>query len=78
MFKSKFEISEAYTEFWATIINACMISYNLLDDKNDIESFFLYSEFCIQFEKIFSLFQCVKILNYMGLQYCNLYKTDSS
>ena len=74
--KSKFDLSEAYTEFWSTLINSCMISYNLLEDKNDIETFFLYSEFCIQFEKIFSLYQCVKILNYMGLGYSNLYKTD--
>ena len=74
--KSNFDLSEAYTEFWSTIINSCMISYTLLEDKNDIECFFLYSEFCIQFEKIFSLYQCVKILNYMGLHYPNLYKTD--
>jgi len=72
--KSDFEISEAYTEFWATIINTCMISYNLLKKKNDIETFLLYTEFCMQFEKIFSLFQCVKILTYMGLQYTDLYQ----
>ena len=53
-------------KFWATIINSCFISYKLLDGKNDINSFFLFSEFCIQFEKIFSLFQCVKMLNYMA------------
>ena len=75
--KSDFEMSEAYTEFWATIINSCFISYKLLDDKYDINSFFLFSEFCIQFEKIFSLFQCVKILNYMGLRYENLFKNDA-
>ena len=74
--ESTFEISRSYTEFWATIINSCMISYNLLDKKEDKESFLLYSEFCIQFEKIFSLFQCVKILHYMGLKYSNLYKND--
>ena len=72
--ESDFELSEAYTEFWATIINCCRVSYNLLDDMHDEESFYLFTEFCIQFEKLFSLFQCVNILQYMGLRYNNLYK----
>ena len=70
--KSDYEISEAYSEYWATILNSCFISYDILDDKGDYEQFGLYSEFCIQFERIFSLFQLVKILDYMGLRYKDL------
>ena len=70
--KSDYEISEAYAEYWATILNSCFISFDILEDKEDYEKFGLYSEFCIQFERIFSLFQLVKILDYMGLRYKDL------
>jgi hypothetical protein len=73
---SDFEISEAYSEYWATIINSCFISFSLLDDKYDKENFVLFVDFCIQFERIYSLFQMIKILNFMGLNYKNLYSTD--
>lgn len=70
--KSDYEISEAYTEYWATILNGCFISFDILDDKDDYEQFGLYSEFCVQFERIFSMFQLVKILDHMGLCYKDL------
>lgn len=73
---SEFEISEAYSEFWATIIHCCFCSYSLLDSKEDLETYLLFVQFCIQFEKIFSLFQCVKMLNHMGLRYTNLIDDD--
>ena len=75
--KSDFEISESYSEFWATIINSCFISFNLLDDPRDVDNFLLFVDFCIQLERIFSLFQMVKILHYMGLRYENLYKNNA-
>ena len=70
--KSDYEISEAYAEYWATILNSCFVSFDILDDKEDYEQFALYSEFCIQFERIFSMFQLVKVLDYMGLRYKDL------
>ena len=70
--KSEYEISEAYAEYWATILNSCFISFDILDDKEDYEQFGLYSEFCIQFERIFAMFQLVKVLDYMGLRYKDL------
>tara|TARA_B100000900_G_scaffold126708_2_gene107026 strand:- start:13120 stop:14388 length:1269 start_codon:yes stop_codon:yes gene_type:complete len=75
---SDYEITEAYSEYWATILNSCFISYDLLDNENDVEEFILFVEFCIQLERIFSLFQMIKILHYMGLNYSSLYKTDST
>ena len=51
-----FEISEAYSEFWATIIHCCFCSYSLLDSKEDLETYLLFTQFCIQFEKYFLYF----------------------
>ena len=73
---SEFLISETYAEFWANIINCCFCSYSFLKDKSDIDGFILYSEFCIHIEKIFSLFQCVKILDFMNLKYKHLWLDD--
>ena len=70
--ESDFEISESYSEFWGTVLNCCFISYKLLDNDN-VEEYLLYVEFCLQLERIFSLFQMVKILHFMGLKYKNLY-----
>ena len=76
------DITETYAEFWATIFNCLFCSYILLDKgikkKEDlIEQFLQYSTFCIKFEQIFSLFQMVKILNFMGVEYKSLYRKDA-
>jgi len=71
---SDFELSESYSEYWATILNASFLSYKLLDDKNNIDDFLLFFDFCIQLERIFSLFQMIKMLHYMGLNYSMIYK----
>jgi len=63
------ELSETYNEVWATILNSCFNSFYLLDDKNDINTFILYSELSIKLEKVFSIYQCVKILDFMDLNY---------
>ena len=75
---SDFEISESYSEYWATVINCCFLSFKLLDDKNNEEDFLLFFDFCIQLERIFSLFQMNKVLSYMGLTYETLFKNDSA
>ena len=54
-----------------------LISAYFISDNRDEEEFYLYSDFCMRFEQIFSLFQMVKILDFMGLTYPNLYNTDS-
>ena len=68
-------IPEAYTEFWACILNSCFTAYFLNNTK--IEEYLLFSEYCIQFEQMFSLFQMSKILRFMGLHYKSLYETDN-
>ena len=73
---SEFNLFEAYSEFWASVMNSLISAY-LLTDKKDETNFLLYSDFCIRFEQIFSLFQMVKILDFMGLKYKNLFSNDS-
>ena len=76
---SKYEVSESYTEFWATIMNTLFISYDLLDDKSDIALFRTYFNYCIYYEKCFSILQTIKVLNFMNLNYEHIYsnKKDS-
>ena len=74
--KSEFNLFEAYAEFWASTMNGLISAY-FLTDKKEEEEFYLYSEFCIRFEQIFSLFQMIKILDFMGLTYRNLYDNDN-
>ena len=75
--KSEFLISETYCEFWANIINCCFCSFSFLKKKENFDDFILYVEFCLCIEKIFTLFQTVKILDFMGLKYETLWKKDN-
>lgn len=74
---SKFNIFESYCEFWARILNSAFCSYNVIDNKNDKDAFKTFLEFFIQIERLFSLFQCNKILKFLGISYQNLYETDN-
>ena len=71
---------EAYTEFWAEIINALFCSFYSLKEKgrekggsNNEKEFLSNAEFFINFERCYSFFQLVKVLDFMGLSYEDLY-----
>lgn len=64
---------EAYTEFWAEIINCLFCSFHMLKNKNNEKEFLSNAEFFINFERSYNLFQLVKILDFMGLKYEDLY-----
>jgi hypothetical protein len=70
---SEVNLFEAYSEFWAEIINALFCSFFLLKDKNDFDNFLLNSEILINFERTYSFFQVAKVLNYMKMTYQDLY-----
>jgi hypothetical protein len=74
---SEVNLYESYTEFWARIINALFCSFINMKDKNDINEFLTNAEFFINFERIFSFFQMVKVLDFMSLSYEDLYKKSS-
>jgi hypothetical protein len=68
---------EAYTEFWAEIVNVLFCSFFELKDKSNIQEFLSICEFYINFERTYSFFQMVKTLQFMGLTYGDLYsKTE--
>jgi hypothetical protein len=69
--KSKVNVFESYCEFWAEIINVIFCSYSLCD--NNLDTFLKYFATYINYEEQYSLLQMVKILDYMGLKYKDLY-----
>jgi len=73
--KSNINAYEAYTEFWAEIINAVFCGY-YATTNNDINDFLSNCDFYINFERIYSMFQLVKTLDFMGLQYKDLYSNS--
>ena len=64
--RSEFFVSEAYTETWARIIN-CAIQCN--QASSGLVAFYTNLEFCLQLERMFAIYQCQKVLNFMGLTY---------
>lgn len=75
---------EAYTEFWAEIINALFCSFYSLKEtgrekggSNNEKEFLSNAEFFINFERCYSFFQLVKVLDFMGLSYEDLYSNRS-
>jgi hypothetical protein len=64
---------EAYTEFWAEVINACFCSFLGVKSNITIDNFLYNFEYYINFEREYSIFQLVKTLRFMGLEYKDLY-----
>jgi hypothetical protein len=71
--ESEVNLFEAYTEFWAEIMNSIFCSFYLLQDKNDESEFLSNCEFFINFERTYGFFQMVKTLKFMGLEYKDMY-----
>ena len=72
--KSEFELTETYTEMWARIIHTAFASYSSLKKKTDKEDFILYMNMGLEIERLFSLQQLIRVLQFMGLRYGDLYK----
>jgi hypothetical protein len=73
---SEVNLYESYTECWAEIMNALFCSFLHSKDKNNIEEFLTLSEIYINFERSYSFLQLVKTLNFMGLDYSDLYSNN--
>lgn len=71
---SEVNLYEAYAEFWAKIINIIFCSYLYLKNKNNMEEFLTNCEFFINFEILYSCFQMVKVLDFMNMNYKQLYQ----
>ena len=75
--KSDVNLYESYTEFWAEIINILFCGFFMVKNKNNIEEFLSVVEILLHFERSYSFFQLVKTLQFMGLQYKDLYSKTS-
>jgi len=75
---SDFNIAESYTETWARIINSAFNSYYSMENKTDVNEFVLYMTFSLQIERLWSIYQLTKVLNFMGLSYSSLYGTTEA
>jgi hypothetical protein len=73
---SKVNLFEAYTEFWARIINVLFCSYFNTKNKNNIDEFLSNAEYFMNLESTYSFFQMVKILDFMNMEYKNLYENN--
>jgi hypothetical protein len=73
---SDVNLFESYTEFWAEIMNALFCCFYSIKDKSNVNDFLSHSEFFINFERTYSFFQMVKTLNFMGLEYKDLYSNN--
>jgi hypothetical protein len=72
--KSKVNLYEAYTETWAKIINIVFCSYFLSTNFNTFIDIF---ETLINIEKIYAIYQMLKILNYMDMEYNDILTGDN-
>lgn len=68
---------EAYTEYWANIINIAFISYLLPRETSETHEtkYMLLAHTLLQVEQQFALFQMIKVLGYMRLSYKMLIST---
>lgn len=81
------DASEAYSEFWATIINCAFCAYNMTVKKgedgkkrpysNIKQDYIDYADLCIALERLFSVLQCAKVLHHMGITYNMLFIDNS-
>ena len=70
---SNVNLFESYTECWAELMNTMFCSFNHLDNKLDIDIFINNAVMLLDIERAHSVFQMVKVLDFMGLKYSDLY-----
>jgi len=72
--KSDVKLYEAYTDGWAKILNVLITSY-LVSDRT-YKNYQNLTQKYINLERTHCFFQCIKILQHMGLTYKDLYSND--
>ena len=68
---------EAYTEYWAEILNILFISYFTTQTKDNYDLMLGKIEKMFTYERAFSLFQLVKVLKHNNLDYKSIFSDDS-
>ena len=69
-------VGEAYCEFWARIIKSAIFSFVINQDNLSETKYLGMIYKLINIERVFSLFQGIKVLRYMNLTYEDLIETD--
>ena len=76
--KTDVRLFETYCEMWGEIINVMFISYFTTKENENLEKYIdiliKKTKKMLYYERLFSLFQCAKILNYFGIEYHELYE----
>jgi hypothetical protein len=75
--KSDVNLYEAYTEFWARIMNIVFCSYANAVVKTDIDEMLTNTEFFVNFERIYAFYQMTKVLDFMDIEYRHLIEKTS-
>tara|TARA_Y100000816_G_scaffold289836_1_gene277142 strand:- start:5448 stop:6479 length:1032 start_codon:yes stop_codon:yes gene_type:complete len=72
--ESDFLMFESYTEFWTILLNTIFVNFYALRGHKSLREFNETYPFVIKYELTFKMFQLAKILDFMGLEYTDLYK----
>ena len=70
-------IYESYCEVWAELINILFNAYWQTANKKNIDEIIDRMEEIMQLERVFSLFQCTKVLHNYNLTYMDIYKSST-
>ena len=70
-------IFESYCETWAELMNIMFIAYWNTKNKNNVNIILNKMEDMMQLERVFSLYQCTKVLNNYQLKYTDIYQNAS-
>lgn len=75
---SKMNIFEVYCETFAEIINTIFVSHHIVKKIENLEDYIkkmtAKTNELLEKERVFSLFQCAKVLDYYGVKYKELYE----
>jgi len=72
---SEINLTESYCETWAETFNILIISF-FKSKKHEINEYLLNVNKLMNYEKLFSIIQLIKILNHMSLKYKDLYSPN--
>lgn len=72
---SEINLTESYCEFWAETFNILIISF-LKTKKHEINEYLINVNKLMNYEKLFSIIQLIKTLNFMSLKYKDLYSSN--
>jgi hypothetical protein len=77
--KSEVNLYETYTETWAEIVNVCFLAYFSTRNRGEGETMLKKVEKMMDYERVFSAYQCMKVLHFFGMDYTDLVdKTDTA